>query len=594
MLGRLAGTAVAAGCAGFPRYAEGTPLRLLRPGWLVLALLLILYLGLAAWGLSDPGVEYDELLFGNASLGILDHSFIAFTLPLGPKNVPMMLMPYIGALKAYLYFPVLRLFGAGPEALRLPVVLVGAVALLLYVAIARRMVGARGALLFAALLATDPSYLYHTRLDWGPVALMLLFKAAAVYCFVRWWETKQIWLLVASGLSLGLGVWDKVNFVWFLLAAGAAAVIVYRRDLLKRAAPREVALFCASIVVGALPLIMYNIAFPLATIREPFEGSVALGDSLVSRLLMLRDTLAGTAVFDFVNQGDGGNLWSGYIPLTSAGENNGAGQLLAGLLTGYPLGQGSLILPAVIVCLLLLVARPHLLPSTSLRATVAAVLAAALIILQIMITKKADGSYHAMMLYPIPQLLLAAVAVGLIDGKGAGPRGWLAGGAGRAIATLALVAVVCSNLLVDFGYLRYFSVEGGKGIWSSAIYGLADYAEQRPSNRFVLMDWGFNTQLLTLSRGSIKKDEVYHWVADRPFEREQFDIYLNDPNSLFLFHSDKFTKFPGPKQLFAQILAERGLREEQVQEFYQKNGEPVYYLSRAMKSSSPLAVPERP
>src|SRR5450756_447396 len=84
------------------------------------------------------------------------------------------------------------------------------------------------------------------------------------------------------------------------------------------------------------------------------------------------------------------------------------------------------------------------------------------------------------------------------------------------------------------------------------------------------------------------RDEVYHWVADRPFERQQFDIYLNDPNSLFLFHSDKFTKFPGPKLLFAQILAERGLREERVQEFYQKNGEPVYYLSRVVPLSGCL------
>jgi len=51
-------------------------------------------------GLSPPGCHYDELLFGNAALGVVDpHSFLYRTI----AGVPVLLMPYVGALKAYIF-----------------------------------------------------------------------------------------------------------------------------------------------------------------------------------------------------------------------------------------------------------------------------------------------------------------------------------------------------------------------------------------------------------------------------------------------------------------------------------------------------------
>jgi hypothetical protein len=59
--------------------------------------------------LSRPGCQYDELLFGNAALGVVDpHSFLHRTV----VGVPVLLMPYIGALKAYLYYPIFKILVA--------------------------------------------------------------------------------------------------------------------------------------------------------------------------------------------------------------------------------------------------------------------------------------------------------------------------------------------------------------------------------------------------------------------------------------------------------------------------------------------------
>ena len=56
--------------------------------------------------IDKPGLYYDETLFVNVALGNEDGSFIDLEAPIGPYRIPVMLMPYIGALKSYFYFPI--------------------------------------------------------------------------------------------------------------------------------------------------------------------------------------------------------------------------------------------------------------------------------------------------------------------------------------------------------------------------------------------------------------------------------------------------------------------------------------------------------
>lgn len=545
----------------------------------------LIYLALASWGLEEPGIQYDEVLWGNAALGVQDHSFIAWSWQVGDKQLPIMLMPYIGALKAYLYFPILRLFEPSPLSLRLPMILVSGVALCIFVLTARRALGRWGVLIFGLLVATDPSYLFHTRMDWGPVAIMMLLKALSAYLFIRWWETRRLLFLAMSGLCLGAGVFDKVNFLWFVLAAGFAVVVAYGRELRKRLSFSQLTCFSFAFLLGALPVLLYNVAFPLVTIREPFElpGSFDWA-RVLSRLEVGVSTLLGTAVYSFVDggdvAGDVSRFWDVHVPGAISADAS-VGTFVAALLTTSPLGRGSLLGAGLLVALVVLLVHLWRAGAQKSRAGLAGILALAVMALEILITPRAGGSHHMMMLYPLPQFLVVLAGTLLIrDGK------YLARGLRsawtRAATTLVVALLLLSNIAVSLGYLHYFSTEGGKDYWSSAIYQLVDYGKARPESRLVLMDWGFNTQLLTLSRGSIRKDEVFHWLNEGQAERDRFQAYLDDPNSIYVFHAPEFTKVPKAREIFQLLLRENGLREEVDTTFHQRTGEPIIYVSRAV------------
>jgi hypothetical protein len=94
------------------------------PHYLVL-LALSLYLVLAFIKICQPGIQYDEILFGNAARGVIDKSFVWYRI----GNFPVLLMPYIGGLKAYLYYLIFKIFGVSAYTIRLPMIFLSALAI---------------------------------------------------------------------------------------------------------------------------------------------------------------------------------------------------------------------------------------------------------------------------------------------------------------------------------------------------------------------------------------------------------------------------------------------------------------------------------
>src|SRR5215467_5066458 len=91
--------------------------------------------------------------------------------------------------------------------------------------LASRILGQRTAMIAAALLAFDPSYILHIRLDWGPVALMMFFKVGSLYFLAEFARTRKLFYLKVAALFLGLGLYDKANFLWYLLALPLATFV---------------------------------------------------------------------------------------------------------------------------------------------------------------------------------------------------------------------------------------------------------------------------------------------------------------------------------------------------------------------------------
>ena len=86
--------------------------------WEVLTLLglMSLYLALATYKIHSPGIYYDEILsVGPPAAGQPYFKYL---------GLPLMIFPYIGALKSWIYTPIFALFGVSAITIRLPVILI--------------------------------------------------------------------------------------------------------------------------------------------------------------------------------------------------------------------------------------------------------------------------------------------------------------------------------------------------------------------------------------------------------------------------------------------------------------------------------------
>src|SRR5213080_4824423 len=144
-----------------------------------------IFIFLAAYRIELPGLYYDELAFVNAAQGAPDNTFIYMRL--GP--VPLRVFPFIGALKAWIYTPIFRLFGVSALTIRLPVILIAAVTLLIFYHAMREKLGG----IFVWIMTVDSANLFPSRLDWGPTVLMPFFQAAILALWFSRRDKPKLW-----------------------------------------------------------------------------------------------------------------------------------------------------------------------------------------------------------------------------------------------------------------------------------------------------------------------------------------------------------------------------------------------------------------
>jgi hypothetical protein len=136
---------------------------------------------------------------------------------------------------------------------------------------------------------------------------MSFFKVAALFLFIKWWKTGRIRFLLLGALCLGLGVWDKASFLWFVFALAPAAVISYNRRLFQRFGKKELVGFSAMFAVGAFPFLLFNIlsggATFLSNIHEIGKKGLDIHlyiDQAYARMGILTDVLSGNAIISVI------------------------------------------------------------------------------------------------------------------------------------------------------------------------------------------------------------------------------------------------------------------------------------------------------
>lgn len=500
------------------------------------------------------GVQNDEALFGYAFLP----PYGGYSVELGHSRLPLMLMDYVGAFKAWVYRPIVAVAGANVWTLREPALLAGALSLWLFFLLMRRIAGNAAAVIGCGLLAADAMYLLTSGFDWGPVAFQHLLLTGGMLLLVRFYERRGAQALFWGAALLGLAMWDKALAVWMLAGAGVAVLILFPRQIRAVITRRRAGLALAGFLLGALPLAIFNFKTGFST----FRGKAYSLDDLPGKARLLMNTANGSGMFGWLVLED----WQ-------TPNRRGPGNLLERAsmtiseATGRP-RRGPLLYAFVLALVLAPLAR-----GGRLRAILFALIAMVVQWAQMAITVDAGGSvHHAILLWPLPQMLIAASFSSAAERLGR--YAWPA-----VAATTLLMSV--SGVLVVNEYFRLAWQNGGAMNWTEAVFPLAKYVRSAGVSQVFAVDWGITDTLRFLNEGKTPLSLAYDITPEsgEP-DMGRLKEAVGSPGHIFVAHRKDFEYFQGANDRFVAAAVKAGFQPATVAVIPDSFGRPVYEVYR--------------
>ncbi|HEY1239592.1 MAG TPA: glycosyltransferase family 39 protein [Bryobacteraceae bacterium] len=505
--------------------------------------------------LRYPGVEYDEALFADSIFPPYD---LEATISIFHHNIATMLMPYLGTVKSFLYRAWFHVWRPSAVSIRLPALVIGIVSVWLFFLLARRTAGRTAAVVTTVLLATDVSFLLTNCFDWGPVALQHLFLISGVLLLVHFHQEGRGWALYAGFFLFGLGMWDKALFVWMLGGLAVAAALVFPRELFRAVTLRRVALSALCFVVGALPLVIYNLRHYGQTARETISISAAGFDQKTLQFWM---TVNGSVMLRMA-----GEAGQPQEPQTAVERLATSVQTLAGDQVNNFNDYGLVAALALLPLVWRTPARRPLLFSLIFMAVVWA---------QMAFTANAGTSvHHVVLMWPFP-LFFIAVAFSESFKR--------LGRLGKPLLALVVGLMAAQNLLIYNTCLNRFIRHGAVRVWTDAIYPLADRLNQHQSDEIDVVDWGILNSVRVLDRGRLQLVEL-GFILNQPEFGDREKKYLSDlislPHHLFVNHMRGQESFVGVGDRLTKFALERGYQRVLLETIADRNQRPVFQIYR--------------
>lgn len=490
-----------------------------------------------------------------------------YSLTIGPFQIPIMLMSYLGALKAWIYSPIFAVFGPGVRSIREPMLVAGAASIWLFFLLLRRIACDRTALIGCTILAADSIYLLTTVYDWGPVALQHLLLLGGVYLLVRFYQTMSRVSLAGGAFLLGLVMWDKALAIWMLSGIFIAAMLTFPRRILAVTGKKSLLTFGAFFAFGALPLLIYNLDNRFAT----FLGNVQRDPAgLAGKARFLVASAEGHGLFGWMTFED----WqtkNPHQPETSLARTSARISELA----GQP--RHNLLLYAFLLALVLAPFGGWY----TVRLVLFSLIALAVAWFQMAINANTGGSiHHTVLLWPLPQFTVAVV-FGAVSRR--------LGRAGAPVLAVAGVAMVLSGMLVINEYYTVALRNGGGQAWTDGINNLSEYLKKVPAKNVLCMDWGMLDQLRVLHKGRIPVGMAIDQVGKPQMDEQDraiVDKMIADPENIFLAHTKDFEFFPGHSTKMIEYAHQSGFERDLLQVVRDNYGRDVYEVYRFRKPAS--------
>ncbi len=502
--------------------------------WESLALLipLAIFLLLASHSMHAPGLYYDEMFVISPATGIP-----AYKTWFG---LPIMISPYVGADKAWIYPPIFWLFGVSAWSIRLPAILISCASLILGYFLVRRILTPAWALIFTTACAVHPGFIFLTKVDWGPVVLMLFLKALSLVIWFRWLDgtQKTCWLLFPLWV---LGFWDKFNFVWFIIALVLATAVVYRAVIWQKILSLRPGLLVTAVIglIGAGLLTLW-IIFPL--LQKP--STSAFSDRFLHVWALYKYTCTGLGT---------ASMWFKSVPAMPAWTGWGVPVLtlafLVLALSGYALSDHPT--PAI--------------DRRVLRFCLWCLLMFGIIFLEVAVTPQAGGAHHTIMLFPFD--LLACLSAAYLLGNA------LVGKKRALILILQsgifLFWAACNLESIRIHFNKFKDISSFRARFSPRIESLADYLNSQGQELKAIhcVDWGIGMQLAAICRPAVRSKVIDEWMTFKSWSPKEAgsqatvdSIFSPDKKSIYLSFTAKEPVFPETKSNFAEMEMLAGAR----------------------------------
>jgi len=513
---------------------------LLGVAFIVPGLLLIPYLG----------IQEDEAIF---AIGLFQPDMAVGRFTVWPTHIvaPSMLMSYVGALKSWIYAPLLYLFKPSAYLMRIPVLLMGAATIYLLYEFVRRTCGRRAAFLAAALLATDTTYLLMTCFDWGPAAIQHLLLVSGALLFWRFAGERRSGYLYASSFLFGLAVWDKAVFIWMLGGLGIGVAAVYLKPLLRTLRLAAVVIAAFAFLVGALPFVLYNARNHWEAFQRPW---VALRE-LPARAQILQSTLDGSALLGTLVRVEDAQSPVAPTRVESLARFIDA---KAGGLSRNPMAW-------------LLAASLALLPFQASRIAVAGLLSLILAYAFMLISNGGGAAHHVVLLWPLPHFVVAAVWSRALSR------------APRSLVAVLAGSICLLNILTTNHYLARASLGGSGLVWTDASWKLPGALGDTAGQTILATDWGIMGPLVTISKARFPIYAISDLLTADSLNADQQTLLSNAiaaPSYLFVAHAEGSEVFAGVNARLQTFAQQHGYRKAIMRSVYDRHGRPIFEVFR--------------
>lgn len=492
-------------------------------------IIISLYFLISIIKIEHPGVNNDQLMFVNAATLNPDNPFLWKSF----HGFPVMIFPYIGALKAYFYMPIFYIFGVNIWSIRLPQIILISISLYLLYKLINFAFNKKIALLTILFLGLDPSLIAYSRVDNGPNVLEIFLKVLALYLFYLYVKIRKGIFFVSIYPVLALGIFNKINFFWFVNAFMLSFMIFYIRSFYN-------------------DFKSYGRYFPLA-----LTALVLIPYYLLIRLFIRLSKETSLSYREFGNEISIDNIFTNFPTFLKNLSDVTGGNIFFNTVYGYnPTAFGgyfaTLMFSIFLIGLIYILILYKSTSKTFLNSYLFFGLIGILISLQILLTKRATAAWHTLAIYPFLTIIFAAGIAYLyekIRSKNI-----------RIIVVFLVALMLLYQAVVNYLYINKYSQPTKSISWSSSIYEVIDFAKNT-NTIFVCIDIDICSHLLSFTQQTGKFRE----------ETKSFDNiknYFNNPDFLYVSHGSTNTHIPLFRESFFKYIEDKEIKLRRIKQFH--------------------------